>query len=106
MEAAPAEAAASSGRIASNSSCAPPISTGCCRPNIAPAWSGTSWRGWTWARCTPQVKAVDGHAGRPAIDPAILMALWLYATLEGVGSARAVARLCEEHDGFGGCAGA
>jgi transposase len=47
-----------------------------------------------------QVKAVDGHAGRPAIDPAILMALWLYATLEGVGSARALARLCEEPDAY------
>lgn len=46
------------------------------------------------------IKAVEGHAGRPAIDPAILMALWLYATLEGVGSARAVARLCEEHDAY------
>ncbi len=47
-----------------------------------------------------QVQAVEGHAGRPAIDPAILMALWLYATLEGVGSARAMARLCEEHDAY------
>jgi transposase len=47
-----------------------------------------------------QVKAVEGHAGRPPIDPAILMALWLYATLEGVGSARAVARLCEDHDAY------
>ena len=47
-----------------------------------------------------QVKAVEGHAGRPAIDPAIRMALWLYATLEGVGSARALARLCEEHDAY------
>jgi transposase/IS5 family transposase len=47
-----------------------------------------------------QVKAIEGHAGRPAIDPAILMALWLYATLEGVGSARALARLCDEHDAY------
>jgi transposase len=46
------------------------------------------------------IRAVDGHAGRPAIDPAILLALWLYATLEGVGSARAVARLCEAHDAY------
>jgi transposase len=46
------------------------------------------------------IKAVEGHAGRPPIDPAILMALWLYATVEGVGSARAVARLCEEHDAY------
>src|SRR3989338_7561171 len=47
-----------------------------------------------------EIKAVEGHAGRPTIDPAILMALWLYATVEGVGSARAVARLCEEHDAY------
>ena len=47
-----------------------------------------------------QIRAVEGHSGRPAIDPAILMALWLYATLEGVGSARAIARLCEEHDAY------
>ncbi|MBI4253654.1 MAG: IS1182 family transposase [Candidatus Rokubacteria bacterium] len=46
------------------------------------------------------IKAVEEHAGRPPIDPAILMALWLYATAEGVGSARAVARLCEEHDAY------
>lgn len=46
------------------------------------------------------IKAVEGQAGRPPIDPAILMALWLYATLEGVGSARAVARLCEEHHAY------
>ena len=47
-----------------------------------------------------QIKAVEGHAGRPPIDPAILMALWLYATLDGVGSARALARLCDEHDAY------
>ena len=47
-----------------------------------------------------EIKAVEGHAGRPPIDPAILMALWLYATVEGVGSARAIARLCDEHDAY------
>lgn len=46
------------------------------------------------------IRAVEGHAGRPPIDPAILVSLWLYATLEGVGSARALARLCEEHDAY------
>lgn len=46
------------------------------------------------------IKAVEGHAGRAPIDPAILMALWLYGTVEGVGSARALARLCEEHDAY------
>jgi len=37
----------------------------------------------------------EGEAGRPAADPAVLLALWLYATLEGVGSARELARLVE-----------
>jgi transposase len=46
------------------------------------------------------IQAVEGHAGRPPIDPAILVALWLYATVEGVGSARALARLCEEHEAY------
>jgi transposase/IS5 family transposase len=46
------------------------------------------------------IRAVDGHAGRPAIDPAILLALWLYATVEAVGSARALERLCEQHDAY------
>src|ERR1700738_4223246 len=39
------------------------------------------------------VKACDGVAGRPAADPAVLLAMWLYATVEGVGSAREVDRL-------------
>jgi len=43
------------------------------------------------------IDAVEGEAGRPAIDPLLLVALWLYATTEGVGSARELARLCEEH---------
>jgi transposase len=46
------------------------------------------------------IKALEGVAGHPAIDPRILMALWLYATLEGVGSARALDRLCEEHNAY------
>jgi transposase len=35
----------------------------------------------------------EGAAGHPAADPKVLLALWLYATLEGVGSARELARL-------------
>jgi transposase len=46
------------------------------------------------------IRAVEGGAGRPPIDPAILMALWLYATLEGVGSARTLERLCHQHDAY------
>jgi transposase len=46
------------------------------------------------------IRAVEGRAGHPAIDPRILISLWLYATLEGVGSARALERLCEEHHAY------
>jgi transposase len=52
------------------------------------------------SRLYAEVRAVEGRAGRPCIDPAILLALWLYATLEGVGSARAIDRLCSEHDAY------
>lgn len=41
------------------------------------------------------IRAVEGEAGRPAIDPQILLALWIQATLDGIGSARELARLCE-----------
>lgn len=47
-----------------------------------------------------QIKAVAGAAGRPAIDPAILMALWLWATIDGVGSARELDRLCQRDDTY------
>ena len=52
-----------------------------------------------------RIRAVEGGPGRPAIDPRILLALWLYATLEGVGSARAVSWLCEHHNAFRWLAG-
>jgi transposase len=43
------------------------------------------------------IRAVEGAPGRPPIDPKILLALWLYATLDGVGSARELDRLTREH---------
>jgi transposase len=46
------------------------------------------------------IKAVEGAAGRDATDPRLPLALWIYATLEAVGSARALARLCEKHLAF------
>ena len=46
------------------------------------------------------IRAVEGGPGRDPIDPAILLSLWLYATLDGMGSARGVARLCEAHDAY------
>lgn len=46
------------------------------------------------------IKAVEGGSGRTPIAPEILFALWLYATVEGVGSARAIARLTQAHDAY------
>jgi transposase len=52
------------------------------------------------SRLIEAVKARGSNAGRAAIDPRILFALWLYATLDGVGSGREVARLALEHDAY------
>jgi transposase len=43
------------------------------------------------------IKAVEGHVGRDATDPRLLVALWVFATLKGVVSARELERLCENH---------
>ncbi len=43
------------------------------------------------------IQAVEGQPGRDATDPRLLVALWVYATLEAVGSARRLARLCSQH---------
>lgn len=45
-----------------------------------------------------EVKARGSNPGRPSSDPKMLVALWLYATVDGVGSARELTRLCNEHD--------
>jgi transposase len=47
-----------------------------------------------------QIEAREGEPGRPKIMPQLLVALWLYATSEGVGSARALADLCKGHDAY------
>ncbi len=41
------------------------------------------------------IKARIGTPGMPRTSPHLLLALWLYATSDGVGSARELARLCE-----------
>jgi transposase len=46
------------------------------------------------------IRAREGEPGQSAIDPAILITLWLYATSQGVGSARELDRLCKEHDAY------
>ncbi len=47
-----------------------------------------------------QIKARAHTPGRPAADPRVMLALWLYACVEGVGSARQLERLTEQHHGF------
>jgi transposase len=42
------------------------------------------------------IRARAGVCGRDATDPRLLVALWLYACVDGVGSARELARLCLE----------
>jgi transposase len=45
-----------------------------------------------------RVRARENTPGHPPPSPRLLLALWLYATSDGVGSARALDRLCESHD--------
>jgi transposase len=51
--------------------------------NLAPLYAG--------------IAAVEGQPGRNPIDPKILMALWMYATIDGVGSARKLDEYCERY---------
>jgi transposase len=53
--------------------------------------------GLNLSRWLEQIKAVEGHVGRDATDPRLLLALWVYATLDAVGSARELDRLCQKH---------
>lgn len=46
------------------------------------------------------IKAVEGSAGRNATDPMVLLALILYAVMDGVGSAREMDRLTESDDAY------
>jgi transposase len=47
-----------------------------------------------------RIKARDAVAGRPASDPEVVLAVWLYATVEGIGAARAIDRLCQQHAAY------
>jgi len=46
------------------------------------------------------VQARTHGPGQSAASLRLQMALWLYATSQGIGSARALARLCESHDAY------
>ena len=45
-----------------------------------------------------RIKARGDRPGHPSTSPRLLLALWLYASSDGVGSARALERLCNSHD--------
>jgi transposase len=47
-----------------------------------------------------EIRSVEGQVGRDATDPRLLVALWLYAATQGVGSARELSRLCKEHRAY------
>lgn len=47
-----------------------------------------------------QARAVEGVAGRAAIDPRLLASLWIYAYSQGVGSAREISRQCNYHPAY------
>lgn len=51
------------------------------------------------------IKAREDAAGQPAISPRLLLALWLLATSQGIGSARALSQLIEHHDAYRWMAG-
>lgn len=46
------------------------------------------------------VRAVEGERGRPAHDPRLMIALWVYGYSRGVSSAREISRLCEYEPAF------
>ncbi len=46
------------------------------------------------------IKARVGVAGRPSGDPKVFVTLWLYATMDCVGSAHEVERLCKDHRAY------
>jgi transposase len=52
------------------------------------------------SRFSESIKAREGVAGRDATDPRLLVGLWLYGCIRGIGSARELARRCEESAAF------
>lgn len=46
------------------------------------------------------LKARGSDPGRAATDPRLLMALWLYAAIDGVGRGRELSDLCQRHDAY------
>ena len=54
---------------------------------------------------TARAKAIEGHTGRGVTSVHMLLTLWLYATSQGIGSARKIARQIKSDDAFRWIAG-
>src|SRR3954451_3246003 len=55
---------------------------------------------WDLTLFLQPIRARGERPGRAATDPQLLIALWLYATIEGVGCGRQLDRLCIESDPY------
>jgi transposase len=47
-----------------------------------------------------RIKATWDRPGHPVTDPTVLLAVWVYATAQGISSARRLEELCEKHDAY------
>lgn len=47
------------------------------------------------SRYYKEIKVIEGEAGRPAMNPQLMISLWIYSYSKGISSAREIARLCE-----------
>jgi transposase len=47
------------------------------------------------SRYYEEIEVVEGEAGRPALDPRLMISLWIYGYSKGISSAREISRLCE-----------
>lgn len=52
------------------------------------------------SRYYEDIKAVEGVAGREAIDPRLLISIWIYSYSEGISSGREISKLCEYHPAY------
>jgi transposase len=57
-------------------------------------------RRWDLSLFLQRIRARGRRPGRAATDPQVLVALWLYATIDGIGCGRQLARLCIESDPY------
>jgi len=55
---------------------------------------------WNLSRFQAAIRARGERPGRPATDPELLIALWLYASSQGVAGGRELARLCLESEPY------